>query len=101
MIALSLVLAACSSEPTETRVDYPPLSKFNLDVSNVSVFNHSMPALANSPYAANAYFQPKIADALRNWLTDGLIAAGTSGDAVVTTARQASRNSRSPTPTTG
>jgi hypothetical protein len=81
--AFLLLLSACADAPppvVQQDVDTSP--KINLDVLTVVVIDRSESLVAGTPYATNN-LQPTIANALRRWATDKLIAVGSTGEAIV------------------
>lgn len=80
---LAFLLSACADNPAPvTKVATDSSPKINLDVLTVVVLDRSNPLDSNTPYATNN-FQPTIANALRRWATDKLIAVGSTGEAIV------------------
>lgn len=78
-----LLLSACASEPPPVvQVDSDTSPKINLDVLTVVVLDRTDGLTADTPYASNN-FQPTLANALRHWATDKLVAVGSTGEAVV------------------
>lgn len=79
LILLSL-LSACADDPMPTpKLDYALPPKINLDVQRLTLVDHSTaPVMGAVPGVGR--FQPSIADAVRQWATDRLQAAGASGD---------------------
>lgn len=81
--AFLLFLSACAeTPPPAVKLDVDASPKINLDVLTVAVIDRSAPSLADSPYAANN-FQPTIANALKRWATEKLVAVGSTGEAIV------------------
>jgi hypothetical protein len=83
LIVCFAALAACSSEPQPVVKPVLELTpRFNLDVLTVTVLDRSVPDIVDSPYSTNN-FQPTIAKAIQQSLTQRLIAVGTTGEAIV------------------
>ncbi|HEU0118428.1 MAG TPA: hypothetical protein VFR09_07320 [Alphaproteobacteria bacterium] len=75
--ALSILLAACSSAPPpKVASDFGAPSKINLDVKTVSLTDRSNAT-------DGVHMQPSVADAIKQWSTDHLQAAGSAGEAIV------------------
>ncbi|MBV8548252.1 MAG: hypothetical protein JO126_02205 [Alphaproteobacteria bacterium] len=80
----AIALVGCSSTPpvaVQAAVDTTP--PVRLDVLTVTVMDRTGPQPVRSPYNTNN-FQPTIANAIRRWASEKLVAVGTSGEAVVT-----------------
>jgi hypothetical protein len=81
--ALLFSLAACAeNQPPPVKPEADTSAKINLDVLSVTVIDHSTPPEANSAYASNN-FQPTIANALRSWAMEKIVAVGSTGEAVI------------------
>ena len=83
ILACLLFLNACASDPpapVQQESDTGP--RINLDVLTLVVLDRSMPLTSGTPYASNN-FQPTIANAVRRWATDKLVAVGSTGEAVL------------------
>lgn len=82
-LSLFFFLAACaSSPPPAVKQEADTTPKINLDVLTVVVLDRSNPLVANTPYTTNN-FQPTIANAMRQWATEKLVATGSTGEAIV------------------
>jgi hypothetical protein len=82
ILACLVVLSSCADAPpppVKLEVDDSP--KVNLDVLTITVIDRSV-QLGDTLYTANN-FQPTIANAIRQWVTDKLVAVGTTGEAIV------------------
>ncbi|MDR3449107.1 MAG: hypothetical protein P4M15_05070 [Alphaproteobacteria bacterium] len=84
-LVLTLTLAACASDlpppaPAPAAHALPP--KINLDVQAINLADRSGLQPLSSPYNDN-HFSPTIADAIKQWASDRLQAAGQSGQAII------------------
>lgn len=85
VLVLSLIaMAGCSSAPPVAVQPFADTAApIKLDVLTVTVLDRSPAQPLRSPYNTNN-FQPTIANAIRHWASDKLVAVGTTGEAVVT-----------------
>ncbi len=83
IVALILV-TACASNPPPMAVkqQLDLLSRINFNVLTVAVLDRSPSPTTDSPYNINN-FQPTIANALRQALTQKMVAVGTTGEMIV------------------
>jgi hypothetical protein len=81
---LLLALTACETQqappPAHTSAAPPP--KIALDVQVINLADRSGQQPVSSPYNSNR-FSPTIADAIKQWASDRLQAAGQSGQAII------------------
>lgn len=84
VFVLLAAVAGCASAPQsalQPMTDTTPPIKLN--VLTVTVLDKSGAQPLHSPYNTNN-FQPTIANAIRHWASEKLVAVGTTGEAVVT-----------------
>lgn len=83
VLALLFLLSACASgAPQMVKQDSDMGPKINLDVLTVVVLDRSTQLAGETPYTTNN-FQPTMANAIRRWATDKLVAVGATGEATV------------------
>ena len=83
-VLLLFALAACAHDvPPPVKVDYDLPPKLNLDVLAVATQDRSRPYGADVT-AGGIDLRPTIANAIKDYVTDRIIAIGTTGEAVVT-----------------
>lgn len=81
-VTLLFVSACASSDPQPVRQESDMGPKINLDVLTVVVLDRTIQLGSATPYTTNN-FQPTIANAMRRWANEKLVAIGTTGEAIV------------------
>jgi len=84
LIGLTLILSACSTDeaPAPSPVSHSLPPKIMLDVQSINLADRSGLQPASSPYNSN-HFSPTISEAIKQWATDRLQAAGQNGQAII------------------
>jgi hypothetical protein len=84
LFGLVVVLTACSTDepiaPAPVNHGLPP--KITLDVQTITLADRTGMQPSNSPYNSD-HFSPTISEAIKQWATDRLQAAGQTGQAIV------------------